>query len=168
MDEKEVLLAFYRQNMEQGLHHQQQRGTVTNIVLILSGAFIALVIFDGVVCGADWVAGAFLIAVGLIGGAWSWKQHERYAFYRQRARGFRDALASVLPLDVIAINRAADAVSKRRHPLFYRMKVYYFWGLFYLFVIILGGIVAYQALQTTCDFQEEDAPSETTLVFSQQ
>ena len=61
MDEKDALFGMFKQCMEQGLHHQQQRSTIANIVLVLSGAIVGLVTFDKEICGPDVIAGIFLI-----------------------------------------------------------------------------------------------------------
>src|SRR5512140_1218086 len=86
MDERDALFGMFKQYMEQGLHQQQQRSTIANIVLVLSGAIVGLVTFDNEICGPDVIAGIFLVGLGLFGVAWSAKQHERYAYYLRRAR----------------------------------------------------------------------------------
>jgi hypothetical protein len=97
MDEKDAVFGMFKHYMDHGLHHQQQRSTIANIVLVLSGAIVGLVTFDQEICGPDVIA--VLVGLGLFGVAWSAKQHERYAFYLQRGRGYRDALATAFPVD---------------------------------------------------------------------
>ena len=112
-DEKGILLTMFKHYMDQGLHHQNQRSTTANIILVLSGALIGLITIDRTFNDTDLVAAIFIIGLGLFGALWSAKQHERYAFYLERARGYRDKLNSILSsisgssIDMIAINTSS-------------------------------------------------------------
>ena len=166
MDEKDALFGMFKLYMEQGLHHQQQRSTIAHIVLILSGAMVGLVTFDNEICGPDVIAGIFLVGLGLFGAAWSAKQHERYAFYLQRARGYRDALATALPVDMAGINKTADEATARKYGILHRVRLWYFWTFLYVLVVAVGVLIIAYASQSSCDAGDqdmEDAGSVTAL-----
>jgi hypothetical protein len=133
MDEKDALFGMFKQCVERGLHHQQQRSTIANIVLVLSGEIVGLVTFDEEIC-----AGIFLLGLGLFGAAWSAKQHERYAYYLRRARGYRDALAAALPLDMSSINKTADEATAKKYRILHRLRLWYFWTFLYVLVVAVG------------------------------
>ena len=156
MDEKDALFGMFKQYMEQGLHHQQQRSTIANIVLVLSGAIVGLVTFDNEICGPDVIAGIFLVGLGLFGAAWSAKQHERYAYYLQRARGYRDALAAALPLDMASIDKTADEATAKQYRILHRLRLWYFWTFLYVLVVAVGVLIVVYASQTPCEICDQD------------
>jgi hypothetical protein len=156
MDEKDALFGMFKQYMEQGLHHQQQRSTIANIVLVLSGAIVGLVTFDEEICGPDVIAGIFLVGLGLFGAAWSAKQHERYAYYLRRARGYRDALAAALPLDMASINKTADETTAKRYRILHRLRLWYFWTFLYVLVVAVGVLIIVYASRTLCEICDQD------------
>jgi hypothetical protein len=142
-DRNDVLLAMFKQYLDQALHHQNQRSATANILLILSGAAIGLITFDRVLGGeADVGAAFFLIGVGSFGCFWSVKQHERYAFYLERARGYRNKLdESLMNMDMKAINSAAKETIKKKYPHTSRIRVWWLWGGLYLLIAILGIVI---------------------------
>jgi hypothetical protein len=121
-DRIDVLLAMFKQYLGQALHHQKQRSTTANILLILAGAAIGLITFDRELGGkTDVIAAFFLIGVGCFGCFWSVKQHERYAFYLERAQGYRNKLdvslaESLSNINMEAIDSAAKETIKRNIP----------------------------------------------------
>ena len=139
MDEKEALFGMFKQYMQQGLHHQQQRSITANVVLVLFAAIVALITFDNEICGPDVIAGIFLVGLGLFGAAWSAKQHERYAYYLRRAHGYRDALADALRLDMAGINRTADEATAKNYRILHRVRLWYLWTFLYVLVVAARG-----------------------------
>ena len=163
MDDKDALFGMFKQYMDHALHHQQQRSTIANIVIILSGAIIGLVTFDKVICGPDLVAGIFVAGLGLFGLAWSIKQHERYSYYLNRARRYRDALAVACSIDMAGMNKAADEKTAKKYGLLYRVRVWPFWSFLYVLVIAVGVLITVYAWQTPCDTCDEDNGTVTAL-----
>ena len=156
MDENDALFGMFKQYMEQGLHHQQQRSMIANIVLVLTGAMVGLVTFDNEICGPDVITGIFLVGLGLFGAAWSAKQHERYAYYLRRGRGYRDALAAALAIDMASINKTADQATAKKHRVLHRMRLWYFWTFLYVLVVAVGVLIVVYASQTPCAICEKD------------
>ena len=143
-DDKDVLLAMFKHYMDQGLYHQSQRATTTNIILILSGLAIGLINLDKNLEGPDDVSAAVsLIILGLFGYMWSKKYHERYAYYLQRARGYRDALNRSLPpnIDMKEINRWADYATKQEYGRIHRLRVWRLWTTLYMLIAVSGAVI---------------------------
>ena len=149
-DEKDVLLEMFKQYLNQGLHHQQQRATVANIILILAGVIVGLITFDDHLRGtADGVAAFFLWVLGVFGLLWSAKQHERYAYYLERARGYRNRLDEDLPhISLQGINNVAEATTAREYGPLYRMQVWWIWGALYGLIACLGFFILFLILFT--------------------
>jgi hypothetical protein len=122
-DDKDVLLEMFKHYMNQGLYYQTQRTATANILLILAGATIGFITVDDTKLeeGPDALAAFFLIVLGLFGILWSMKYHERYAYYLNRAQGYRDELKnhSRPNIDIETINNDAKADTKNAHPFLY-------------------------------------------------
>lgn len=123
-DDKDILLTMFKHYMDQGLHHQKQRSTTANIVLVLSGALIGLITLDHKFSDTDLLSAIFLTGLGLFGALWSSKQHERYAFYLERASGYRDKLDSIATsIDMSGINDTAKANIKAKYKWLYKLRL---------------------------------------------
>ena len=143
MNDKDVLLEMFKHYMNQGLYHQSQRATMANILLILSGATIGFITVDEKLKGPDVFPALFLIVLGLFGILWSIKYHERYHYYLQRARGYRDELNRSLTtnLDMKAINATADNATERKYGPIFRMRVWRLWAVLYLLIAGFGAFI---------------------------
>ena len=143
-DDKDVLLEMFKHYMNQGLYHQTQRAATANILLILSGVTIGFITVDKHLEGpGDVSAALFLIVLGLFGILWSRKYHERYAYYLQRARGYRNKLDEALPesISLLGINEAADAVTVGKYGWLYEMRVWWLWAALYMLIVVFGVVI---------------------------
>jgi hypothetical protein len=141
-DDKDVLLEMFKHYMDQGQYHQSQRAATANILLILAGATIGFVTVDTNVEGTDIYAAIFLIVLGGFGMLWSLKYHERYAYFLERARGYRDELNLSLPnINMKAINWKADDTTKKRYWLSKRFQVWHLWLFLHGLIMLVGFII---------------------------
>jgi hypothetical protein len=144
-DDRDVLLEMFKHYINQGLYYQTQRTATANILLILAGATIGFITVDDTKLeeGPDAVAAFFLIVLGLFGFLWSIKYHERYAYYLNRARGYRDELKnrSYPNIDIETINSAAKAETKDAHPFLYPLRVWWLWAVLYVLITGVGVVI---------------------------
>lgn len=94
---KDLLWGMYQENTTHGRHHETQRSTVTNAIIVLAGALIALVTFDKALNPADIPATVFLIGLGVFGAVFSAQHYAKYSRHMARARQYRNALDTLLP-----------------------------------------------------------------------
>jgi hypothetical protein len=142
-DEKEVLWGMYQLNMEQSRHHQDQRATATNIILVLAAGVISLITYDQKLGGiGDFYLACCLMGIGVYAGLWGTKHHERVAFFRERARGYRQRLDELMPdAMLVAIQKSADDKSEKKYKLLTRMRLWHLWLVLDLFIVAVGIIL---------------------------
>ena len=137
--EKEILWNMYQLNMEQSRHHQDQRVGATNIMLALSAGIFSLITFDQKFGGMDLYLAYALIVLGLYAIFLSVKQHERVAFFRERARGYRARLDELLPqAKLVEIQKLADEKTELEYGWQTRMRLWHLWLVLDLIIIGMG------------------------------
>jgi hypothetical protein len=94
---KDVLWGMYQEHVIQGRHHEVQRATVTNLIILLAAGITTFVTVDKAIVDADLPATILLMALGLFGAVFSAQHYERYSKHMDRAKQYRDALDCVLP-----------------------------------------------------------------------
>jgi len=78
----EILQSTFQHYSAMAMDHHGKAATTSNILLIVVGAIVTLLGTDGRVGGAvDFVGGLSVFVFGVFGGAWAWKQHERYHYW---------------------------------------------------------------------------------------
>ena len=138
-DEKDILLDLYKQNTDLAFHYQNQRATTTNIVLTISAGIVGLITFDQKLEGTDFYAALVLVIVGCYGAILSAKQYERFAFYRERARVYRDRLDRLFPQALILKSKIdADETSRARSKFLRRVHIRHLWLVLNLFIVLIG------------------------------
>jgi hypothetical protein len=140
-DETDFLWGMYQEHTTQGRHHETQRASVTNFIIIVAGATLGFIANKGV-DRDQWILAIFLIIIGLFGGLFSAKQYERFRFHMIAAGEYREALELILKnsLDKIRSN-AKLKHSKKFSSLLINSRLYYFWISFHLLVAILGIVL---------------------------
>ncbi|MCX6029738.1 MAG: hypothetical protein NT169_10610 [Chloroflexi bacterium] len=142
-DEKDILFAMFKEYLDEGFYHLEQRTATANVILVLAGATVGLITFDQKLGGTDIFAAYFLIGLGLFGMLWSAKHHERYNYFLERARGYREKLGEFLPqIDMIDINKKAEEKAKKKYRVLFRIQLWYLWTFLYLMITALGILIA--------------------------
>ncbi len=138
-DDRDTLLEMFKHYMSEGRYHLDQRANTSNILLILATSVIGFIGIEQRPPEIGTFAGLFLMVLGVFGVIWSIKHHERYDFYLQRARGYRDELNKLLsPLDMNIINANADKITKEKWRLIYRTPNGLLWLTPHLLVVVIG------------------------------
>lgn len=138
-DEIDILWGLYKQNSDQAFHYQNQRATTTNIILSIAAGIVGLITFDQKIQGTDFYAALALIFIGCYGAILSAKQYERFNFYMERARGYREKLNSLLSnASILAIKEAADERAKKRFKLLHRIYIWQLWLILNSFIVLVG------------------------------
>jgi hypothetical protein len=138
-DENDILLALYKQNYDLAFHYQNQRAITTNIILTISAGIIGLITFDQKLEGTDFYAALALVIFGFYGAILNAKQYERFAFYRERARVYRERLDSLFPQALILADKiVADERSRKRFKVLSRIYIWHLWLVLNLFIILIG------------------------------
>lgn len=142
----DVLLELYKQNDARAIHHQEQRSTVANLLLVLAGGLIALITVDQKIEHADLAPAGLLLLVGLFGAFWSAKQHERFAFYNNRAEEHWKEITRRLGYARLErLLKVAALKTKKEYPLLYRLRVWSLWVTLYFLIAGIGAWLAVEA-----------------------
>ena len=94
---RECLWKVYLEEITQGRHHETQRVNVTNLVIAVAAAILALATFDKALNRSDLPLTIFLIVLGMFGAAFSSKHYERFRKHMLCARNYRNAIDATLP-----------------------------------------------------------------------
>ena len=137
-DSLAMLLAVYKEQAEQARHHESQRATVTNYVLIVAGGVLGLLSienFKGYV-----PTGLFLIVLGFFGAVVSAKHYERSYFHNRLAAAYRKQMEEIdenLEID----REAARNEQEKSLPRLSKMRLFWLWNSFHIFISFLGFLV---------------------------
>lgn len=137
-DKTDSLWGMYLEHTTQGRHHEVQRATVTNFIIIVSGGILAFVA-NGGVTRDKWILASFLILIGLFGALFSAKQYERFRFHMVAAGKYRKELEQLIDNSLTGIRMTALSKHKSEFlPVLVKLRLHYFWSGFHLLIASLG------------------------------
>jgi len=144
-DTEEILWRLCQEHYTHGRHHETLRATTTNILLVIAGGIVAIIAHDQQPTLRQLPLTLFMVVLGLVGALFTAKYHERFDMNMQRARGYRDALETLLPAtNIKKIKTAADAISEKKHRFLFGLRLYRFWIALHLLVAALGLLLTLQ------------------------
>jgi hypothetical protein len=144
-DTGDVLLKFIEENWAQARQSEDQRATITNIIIGIAAFLHAVLSQTGFVLDAIPIS-LSLFAIGLFGFVASAKLYERHQFHTERARKLRDRLENLFPE-----TRIHEALSEARKEhkeewgkwsklKLSRLHLYWVWLFLHLAISALGVI----------------------------
>jgi Ca2+/Na+ antiporter len=137
-DKTDFLWGMYQEHTTQGRHHEVQRATVTNFIIIVAGGVLAFVA-NGGVARDKWVLAVFLIVIGLFGALFSAKQYERFRFHVVVAGKYRKELERLLDNSLTGIREAGLSKHKSEFSSsIVKLRLHYFWIALHLLIMSLG------------------------------
>src|ERR687891_116676 len=95
-DERDILWGMYQEHCTQGRHHEDQRATMTNLIIAVAAAVIGLLSFKELSRGV-WPLSVFLTLLGFFGALFSLKHYERFRYHMKCAAQYRNTLEKLLP-----------------------------------------------------------------------
>lgn len=147
-DNSDILLALFEEERSQARHSENQRATLTNIILIVVGAGLAFIAADGI-GRSDLVLSIPMMLVGAYGAVSTGKYFERWYRHWHRAAGYRSQLLELYPEIELKLSRYSYSTAARktdryeeeatnRFPWLSKLKLYRLWVGFHLGVLLLG------------------------------
>lgn len=137
-DALELLVRMYEEQRTHARHHEEQRSAVTNFLITITVAILALVGHLQSEVTAMPLA-VFLVFVGVYGGLVSLKLYERNRFHARRASGYRDELDRLCPdARIVEIKHAAAAKHRMRCPRLHGVRLHKLWIALHGFITVLG------------------------------
>lgn len=131
----ETLLFLYQEQIKQSRHYERQRATLTNCVLVVTGATLVLLHIDGL--KGSLPVGVFLVGLGIWGCVTSAKYYERYRYYSLMAEAYRRKIEEIeVRVEIDRDSIRQEQVNK--FPIIVELRLYRFSILFHLFISFLG------------------------------
>ena len=138
-DATEILMSMIEENWNHVRHSEDQRATITNLIVIVVS------IIQGVLTQTGFAKNALpltflLIILGLYGVVTTAKLHERGRFHIKRARKFRERLDVLCPdAQIKLLQQVADEEHRSQHPILAkRVRLSSLWLILHGFIAILG------------------------------
>ena len=143
-DSAEVLWRMYNENCTHGRHHENLRAGVTNLIITLTGAVLAIISLDKQLNNSDIGLTIFLIVLGVFGALFSAKHYERFRAHMARAHECRDALEEQVPESKLAERRST--ADRKEWPRISAIRGFWLWIAVHIVVAILGLILTFMAM----------------------
>ena len=142
MNEVDVLWGMYQEHCVHGRHHEEQRSTVTNIIISVAAAVVTLLSIAGLVA-ATWPLAALLLILGLFGALFSLKQYERFRFHMKCAAVHKDALEVLVPKARLKeLRKKGEEAHGKNYALVQHVHLFIFWIVLNLGIATLGPCLA--------------------------
>lgn len=136
-DLKDLLLAKYQEERNYARQHENQRATVTTVIIAIAAATIG---FLGTSKGSQFhtLAALFLIGLGVFGAILSRKHYERFRFHSLWAKEFDRKLRESEPtLDIEEYDPKLDKHYKM-FPWIGRARLNWLWIGIHLLITVIG------------------------------
>lgn len=138
----EVLWRMYNENCIHGRHHGNLRAGVTNLIITITGAALAVISLDKALSPSDIGLTLFLVGLGVFGALFSAKHYERFRAHMARAHECRDALEEQVPDSKLAARRhKADSRHRDEWPTLSALRSFSLCIAVHVVVAVLGVIL---------------------------
>ena len=140
--EADLLWKGYASFRDDAHHHEEQRARVSNLILVISAALIAMAASEAVDSFGRAMIGIMLIVLGLSGTVFAWKFYEYLTRAYERAHQFYAELDRRFPaVGFMAARENADTVLTPRFKKIGRLRVHRIWMILNVFVACVGLIL---------------------------
>jgi hypothetical protein len=137
--EVDVLLKLYEEQWTQVRHLENQRATVTNLIVVIASAILGFIVQQGLSVEIIPVS-LLLIVLGIYGALTSEKYYERIQLCIKRSTVFRDQVDKTYPkMNLAQIMKEFNVQHKERFPRLSKISLRSLWFSLHL-AIALGGL----------------------------
>jgi len=137
--EVDVLIKLYEEQWTQVRHLENQRATVTNLIVIIASAILGFIVQQGLSIEILPVS-LLLIVLGVYGALASEKYYERIILCIKRSTVFRDQIDKIHPkMNLAQIMKDYSLQHKERFPRLSKISLRSLWFFLHL-AIALGGL----------------------------
>ncbi|GAA1897675.1 hypothetical protein GCM10009837_19980 [Streptomyces durmitorensis] len=141
-DKTDVLLAFWQEQRESDRQVENQRATLTNIIVVIVSAGLGFLAQKGLHPPMLTVT-VTMVALGIYGAMASLKSHERCAFHMRQARWLRQKIGVLHPeLEFEDGLAAVRSTHRLRFPLLVRTRMYALWVALHSAIALSGAILS--------------------------
>lgn len=146
-DSADILWNLYQEHSTWERHHEEQRASVTNILLAVAAGVLSVITFKEGLTRSDLPLTLFLIMQGLFGALFVAKQYERFARHQRLAGKYRQALNDTFPeSQIIALRELADQEQARKFRILYKLRLHQLWVGLHLLIALFGVVLTWVVL----------------------
>ena len=140
-DTIDVLLYFIEENWTQTRQHENQRATISNLIVIIAAAISGVITQSGFNKDSLPLA-LILVALGIYGAIASAKLYERSQYHNKRANYLRTRLDELCPdAEIVKLKTLADKEHRDHYPILAtRISLHNVWLLLHIFIALLGAV----------------------------
>lgn len=147
-DKTDVLLALWQEQRESDRQIENQRATLTNIIVVIVSAGLGFLAQKGLHPPMLAVT-VPMLALGVYGAVASLKSHERCAFHMRQAMWLRQQIGALHPeLEIEDGLRQVRRAQRLRFPLLARTRMYALWVALHSAVAVGGAVLSVWILAT--------------------
>lgn len=140
-DDTDILLQLCSNEWEQSRHLEEQRATITNIILLIASVILGFVAQKGT--GYELLPlTILLIVLGVYGAIATEKLYERYTFHSERARHYLKRIDELHPTaQVWALRSQADAKHSAEAKRLVKLRLHALWTSLHVGISITGLVL---------------------------
>ena len=146
-DAKDILWGLFQENINYARHHETLRGTVSNLIIVVSAGVVGIITFDRKIDILDLPLSLFLTAIGVFGAFFTAKHYERYRMHDARLNEIKKRLDALVPeAQVEDMESVAMATHLADFPIMAKLRLNHFWMFLHLLIASLGVVISVLAL----------------------
>lgn len=94
----DILQGTFLHYYSMAMDHHTKAGSTSSMLLFIVGALLGLIGLDNNISGtSDLLSGLAILIIGVFGGIWALKQHERYYYWEHIAYEYQRELTKITP-----------------------------------------------------------------------
>jgi Ca2+/Na+ antiporter len=138
-NQNSIMICLYQEHLNQARHQENQRSTMSNLILIICSALLAAVTLDKDLSLTDLPLTLFLFSLGVYGAVFSAKYYERFKLHYERSRIVRKQLEKIInSIDNKETQKAADIKTRKQFPIMFSLRLYWLWIILMLIISVVG------------------------------
>ena len=142
-DQNDILWNVYQEHCNWERHHEDQRSSVTNIMIAVAAGVLGVIALDGELGTADLPLAVFLIIQGIFGSIFVAKQYERFARHRRLANKYRQKLSDGNPdAQIVLLREEGDREQENEYRILSKLRLYKLWVYLHLSFSAFGLVLA--------------------------
>jgi len=96
MDNINIIMEFYKEQLAFCRHVEGQRSTMTNIILVVTAILLGFTFNDGVIIKSNWPFPALIILIGIFSYLFSMKHYERFKLHDKLSDRYREIIEKMV------------------------------------------------------------------------
>jgi hypothetical protein len=141
-DKYDLLWNIYQEHCNWERHHENQRSSVTNILIAVAAGVLGIIALDGKLAPTDLPLTIFLIIQGVFGSIFVAKQYERFARHQRLANKYRQELNDgYLDAKIVQLRKEGDIEQERQYKYLSKLRLHQLWVYLHLSFAIFGLVL---------------------------